>query len=204
MPLSNPVLLLASIALAAPALAQEPPAKAPKATYHAKDTRTARATVKEIDLATRRVTLQTEDGKVQSMVVGPEARNLEQVKVGDEVVVHYQQALAIQVKAAEPGAVLSQPTEELGAQRAAPGEKPAGIVARKVTLNATVEAIDKKKQTVRLKGSGGNTVELQVKDPKRLENVKVGDIVTAEYSEAMALAVQPASPKPPAKAPATK
>ncbi len=199
MRLSNPAVLVASMALSIPAMAAETPAKAPKATYHAKDTRSVRATVKEIDLATRHLTLQTADGKTHSLVVGPEARNLDQVKVGDEVIAHYQQALAIQVKAAEPGTVLPQPTEAVASQRSAPGEKPGGAVARTVTLNATVEAIDQKRHTVTLKGSGGNTVELQVKDPTRLENVKVGDTVTAEYSEALAISVQPASPKAPTK-----
>jgi hypothetical protein len=35
--------------------------------------------------------------------------------------------------------------------------------------------------------------------PERWQNVKVGDTITAKYSEALALSVQPAAPKAPKK-----
>jgi hypothetical protein len=196
MRLSTSAVLVAALALAVPALAQDTAGKT-KATYKSKDVRTVRATVTEIDQATRHVTLKTADGKTQSFVVGPEARNLGQVKVGDEVIVQYQEALAVTVKSADPSQPLPKPTEAVASERAELGQKPGGAVARTVTLNGTVEAIDKEHHTVTVKGSGGNTVELQVQHPERLEGVKIGDTITAEYSEALALSVQPAAPKKP-------
>ena len=47
------------------------------------------AEVIAIDLKTRKVTLKGEDGGVQEIVVGKDARNLPQVKVGDRVVIEY-------------------------------------------------------------------------------------------------------------------
>jgi len=44
-----------------------------------------------------------------------------------------------------------------------------------------------------------NTVEVKMQHPERWQNVKVGDTITAKYSEALALSVQPAAPKVPKK-----
>ena len=75
------------------------------------------------------------------------------------------------------------------------------MIARTVTLNGTVEAIDMDKKVATIKGSGGNTVEVQMQNPERWQNVKVGDTITAKYSEALALSVQPAGPKVPKSKP---
>ncbi|HVN33155.1 MAG TPA: hypothetical protein VMT45_14350 [Thermoanaerobaculaceae bacterium] len=204
MRLSNSV-LIAALALAAPALADDAPAKAPKASYSKKETKTVKATVKAIDLATRHVTLTTPDGMDHDFTVGTQARNLPQVKVGDDVYVQYQEALAVDVSEADPTKPLPQPTEAVATDRAEAGKKPEGAVARTVTLNGTVQAIDLAKKTATIKGSGGNTVEVKMQHPERWQNVKVGDTVTARYSEALAISVQPAGPKkPPAKTSAPK
>ena len=196
----NSAVLAAALAAFVPALAAETPAKAPKASYSKKDIKTVKATVKEIDQATRHVVLQTADGKTHEFTVGKEARNLPQVKVGDEVIVQYQEALAVDVTETDPTKPLPQPTEAVASERAEAGQKPGGAIARTVTLNGIVEAIDMEHKTATIKGSGGNTVEVQMQHPERWEKVKVGDTITARYSEALAISVQPAAPKkPPAK-----
>ena len=189
--------LVAALALAVPAMAQEAAAKKPKATYNKKDTKTVTAKVKSIDLPTRHVVLTTPDGQDHEFVVGKQARNLPQVKVGDDVIVQYQEALAVEVNAADPTKPLPQPTEAIATDRSEAGKKPEGVIARTVTLNGTVEAIDMDKKVATIKGSGGNTVEVQMQHPERWQNVKVGDTITAKYSEALALSVQPAGPKAP-------
>jgi len=189
--------LVAALALAVPAMAQEPGAKKPKATYSKKNVKTVTAKVKSIDVPTRHVVLTTPDGQDHEFVVGKQARNLPQVKVGDDVIVQYQEALAVEVNAADPTKPLPQPTEAIATDRSEAGKKPEGVVARTVTLNGTVEAIDMDKKVATIKGSGGNTVEVQMQHPERWQNVKVGDTITAKYSEALALSVQPAGPKAP-------
>lgn len=191
--------LVAVLALAVPAMAQDATAKKPKATYSKKDTKTVKATVKSIDLPTRHVVLTTPDGQDHAFVVGKQARNLPQVKVGDEVIIQYQEALAVEVHETDPTKPLPQPTEAIATDRSEAGKKPEGVVARTVTLNGTVQAIDMDKKVATIKGSGGNTVEVKMQHPERWENVKVGDTITANYSEALALSVQPAGPKVPTK-----
>jgi hypothetical protein len=150
------------------------------------------ATVEAIDLNKRIVTLKGPQGNVFDLKVGEKAKNLPQVKVGDQVKVKYYESLAFEVK--KPGAAGG--AEATGALATAkPGEKPGGIAAEQVTVTATVEAIDAKKQRVTLKGPEGKLLEVKVKDPKNLKNVKKGDQVVLTYTEALAVSVEPAKKK---------
>ena len=148
---------------------------------------TGRATVEAVDLQNRIVTLKRADGSVFDLRVGEEAKNLPQVKVGDEVVAEYYQSIAIQVK--KPGAAEGSEVRETVAT-AKPGEKPAGAAAKQVTVTATIDKIDKKKMMATLRGPEGKVVDVKVRNPKNLENVKVGDQVVITYTEAVAVSVE--------------
>ncbi|HYS94003.1 MAG TPA: hypothetical protein VEL48_11255, partial [Candidatus Acidoferrales bacterium] len=53
---------------------------------------------------------------------------------------------------------------------------PGVVMADVVVINATVEAVDKDKRTVTLKGSGGRSVTLKVgPNAKNFDQIKVGD-----------------------------
>jgi Cu/Ag efflux protein CusF len=67
------------------------------------------------------------------------------------------------------------------------------VAAEQTTVVATVEKVDAKKRLVTVKGPRGNTVDIEVKDPKKLKQVKVGDEVEITYTEALAISVE--SPK---------
>jgi len=150
------------------------------------------ATVQAIDLDKRVVTLKGQKGNVFDLKVGEEAKNLPQVKVGDLVTVQFYESLAFEVT--KPGQAGGAGATAAVAS-AKPGEKPAGIAAGQVTVTATIEAIDAKKNRVTLKGPEGKTQEIKVKDPKNLVNVKVGDQVVLTYTEALAISVEPAKKK---------
>jgi hypothetical protein len=55
---------------------------------------------------------------------------------------------------------------------------------------ALIEKIDKKNQTVTLKGPEGRTTDVKVKRPQMLDQVKVGDEVVITYTEALAISVE--------------
>lgn len=152
---------------------------------------TMTATVQDIDVASRFVTLKDEDGKLRTVQVGEQVKNLAQVKVGDVVVARYVQAVALELKKGGSGVRSVTEKEELATAK--PGEKPAGVAAEQTTVVATVEKVDTKKRLVTVKGPRGNTVDVEVKDPKKLKQVKVGDEVEITYTEALALSVE--SPK---------
>jgi hypothetical protein len=158
------------------------------------------AQVVGLDKGTRTVTLKGPKGNVVDIVAGDEVKNFDQIKLGDFVVARYVQALTLELMKTKGGEPV---TVKEGAARAQPGERPAGAVARQVTVLADVTAVDPKKKTITLKGPKGNVVTLDVQNPDHFKVVKKGDQVQATYTEALALSVEPA-PKPAAAAPKKK
>ncbi|RKZ95985.1 MAG: hypothetical protein DRQ46_07725, partial [Gammaproteobacteria bacterium] len=72
-----------------------------KPSISASHSATVSALVEVINHETREVTLRKKDGSTVSFVASEEARNLDQVKVGDVLVVEYIETLDIQVMAVE-------------------------------------------------------------------------------------------------------
>ena len=153
----------------------------------------ATATVEAVDPATRSVTLKGPKGELHTIVAGDEVKNFDQIKVGDKVTVKYLEALTIELKKDGKAVVGRTSTSDL--QRAAPGEKPGGIAQHEVTVVADVVAVDMKKKTVSVKNEKGEIVDLHVQDPEQIKLVKKGDQIQATYTQAVAIAMQPAAPK---------
>ncbi|MEM5456242.1 hypothetical protein VSR69_15595 [Paraburkholderia phytofirmans] len=158
-----------------------------------KGTRSVTATVQDIDRETRTVLLKGKNGKVVEVEVGDEARNFDQLKVGDIVTVVYREALSLNLKKGGDG--ISSAEERPSMERAPAGGKPGGTVGREVKIVANVIAVNPKNRTVTLKGPKGNTLDLLVQDPDQFANIKKGDQVEAVYTEALAISVEPAVKK---------
>lgn len=151
------------------------------------------ATVEAVDQSTRMVTLKGPKGDSVTFRAGDEVRNLAQVKVGDEVIFAYYESLAVRVL--KEGEAFPAAGESAAMSRAKPGEKPAGVVGTKTSVNATITAIDKKAKTATLKGEDGKSVTVTPRDPKNLEKVKVGDRLVITYTDAVAVKVEKAEKK---------
>lgn len=147
------------------------------------------ATITAIDAATRAVTLKGPQGKEMTITAGPAVKNFAQMKVGDQVKVKYVEALTLELKKGSTAPVARTATTATGAAK--PGERPAGAVGRQVTVMAEVVALDPAKQVVTLRGPQ-RTLDLKVADPEQFKRVAKGDRVEATYTEAMAIAVEPA------------
>jgi Cu/Ag efflux protein CusF len=145
------------------------------------------AIVEKIDYDKRLVTLKGPEGNLRTIKVGEEARNFSQVKVGDKVAIEFYESILVEVL--KPGE--AKPGSQAGSivGRAKPGEKPAGVAINTITVTATIDKIDKKAQTVTLKGPEGNKETVKVNN---LKKVKVGDNVVISYTEALAIAVEKA------------
>lgn len=149
----------------------------------------ATATITAIDPATRTVTLKDARGHVETVTAGPEVKNFAQMKVGDLVTAEYAEALTLELK--KGGRAIVGRTDTAGMAAAKPGEMPAGAMGRQVTIVADVIALDPATQTVTLKGAN-RTVDLKVRDPAQFALIKVGDQIEANYTEAVAISVEPA------------
>ncbi|MGA8031205.1 MAG: hypothetical protein WCB48_02335, partial [Casimicrobiaceae bacterium] len=78
-----------------------------------------------------------------------------------------------------------------GAVTAKPGEAPAAVGGRQVTVVGDVVGLDPATQTVTVRGPH-RTVELDVRDPEQFKLIALGDQIEATYTEAVAVSVTPA------------
>ena len=154
------------------------------------------ATVEKISLATREVTLKGPSGQVHTIKVGPEARNLDKVRVGDRVTVSYYESFTAQMRRHD------KPNEGFmnasGAVRAAPGEKPGGAAATSTASTVTINSVDTKNNTVTFQRPDGAVATIPVMSPEGREfiaKLKPGDVVDVMYTEAVAIEVAPAPAK---------
>jgi Cu/Ag efflux protein CusF len=172
------------------------PAKAASSTQKPKVVKenvvTKTATVQAIDMKTRKVTLKDKDDNVVDLIVDERAKNLAQVKVGDQVVAKYYESVVVQLE--NPDTPTGVTTSETSTE-AKLGEKPSGTQSKQVTVVATIEAIDPNKTFIVLKGPEGKSQKFQVQDPKNLEQVKVGDQLSITYTLALAISVEKAKKK---------
>ena len=150
------------------------------------------ATITAIDEATRDVTLKGPQGNEITVTAGPEVKNFANMKVGDQVNAEYVEALTLELK--KGGGQKMERTEQAGAMGAKAGALPAGAMGRQITVVADVVSVDPAKKTVTLRGPK-RTVELVVNDPEQLKRVAKGDQVEATYTQAFAIAVEPAAKK---------
>jgi hypothetical protein len=150
------------------------------------------ATITAIDKATRDITLKGPQGREVVVTAGPDVKNFDNLKVGDQVNLQYIEALTLELK--KGGGAVVQRTEKAGAAGAQPGAQPAGAVGREVTIVADVVEVNSAKQTVTLRGPK-QTVELPVRDPAQFKLLAKGDQIQATFTQALAVAVEPAAKK---------
>ena len=143
-----------------------------------------RGWIDAVDKANRTVTLRGPRGGTVTLDV-KDPQKLDAVQVGDPVLASYVEALAVQVKkagTASPGVSVQESRVTSN-----PGDTPGGAVGREVVVTATVTAVDKRAQTVTVKGPQGNTETIKVKDAKNLKGVEAGNMVELTYTQALAI-----------------
>lgn len=150
------------------------------------DTTKVSATVTAIDATTRKVTLTTADGKRTTVKCGPEVVNFPQIQINDRVNITMTEELAVFLGAGEP------PSATTGSVlvRAPLGAKPAGIMADTTRVTAKITALDAKKRKVTLELPDGAKKTVKAGKNVNLAAVKVGDSVTVQHTEALAITVE--------------
>ena len=147
-------------------------------------------TITALDVATRDVTLKTDKGEEISFVAGPDVQRLADIKVGDRVEIQYYESLTLKLSKVEGGTPSTSDTAT--EMRAEPTELPGGIKSQSTTITAKITAVDAKAGTVTLVGPKGRSVTLDV-EADILAKVKVGDLVSAVYTQAVAASVSRAA-----------
>jgi len=144
------------------------------------------ATVKAVDYAKKTVVLER-DGKTAT-VDASYAKRLNEIKPGDVVKVAHIEELAIYVRKAEPGPMAAEArTVELAPKTQGPG----GIMTDTKQVVANVEAIDYASRTITLQRPDGSVRTFKVSDAvEKFDQIKKGDQVVLEYTEAIAISVE--------------
>jgi hypothetical protein len=144
------------------------------------------ATVTGIDPAKRQVALLSANGFKKTVTCGKSVINFDQIKVGDQV----------KVKATEEFAVFLRPTgtptsvgEGAAVALAPKGAMPGGLVASTKEVTAKITAIDATTRQVTLRFVDGSTKQIKVGPNVNLAAVNVGDDVTVQVAESLALSV---------------
>jgi len=151
------------------------------------NTKEISAKVTAIDSANRKVTLLWPDGGKDTVKVGPEAVNFDQIKKGDMVDVIVTEELVVYLD----GEGASAPDGAAAMVALAPkGEQPAGLVAETVQVTATVTAINPTKRTATLRFEDGTTKTFPVRDDIDLSLRKVGEKVVFLHTEMIAISVE--------------
>jgi hypothetical protein len=147
------------------------------------------ATVESVDSATRVVGLNDSDGLFY-VEAGPEVRNFDQIRVGDEINVSYYEAVAAAFRPRSEGDAAMQVQED--GYRAPPGSRPAAATGHSVTTTVNIQSVDTSFNTVTFKRPDGSVHAVAVNSPQGqqfIKSLRPGDNVDVTYTEAVAVAV---------------
>ena len=159
-----------------------------KPSFSASQSTMVSAVVEAIDHETRVVTVRKADGEEITFTASTEARNLDQVSVGDILVAEYVETISVKVmenEGFEPEVI-----EAAAMARTEKGEMPGvAAMAANVTIS-TVEEINLEANTFKLKGPDGVVNEYVARNPDNLKRSAVGDLVVITVTEAIAITVE--------------
>ena len=151
------------------------------------------ATVESVDPQARQVLLRLADDTFVTLRVGPQVRNLAQLKPGDRVSARYTEAVAVRLARPEgsAGTPASQPGDAAtGASAARPGP----VLAGQIEQRGTVQAIDRASNTISFAGPDNVAHTVAARDPGMVEFVRalsVGDAIEVVYVEGVAIDLAP-------------
>ncbi len=147
---------------------------------------TGSATVQSIDAANRTVVLEHPDGSTTTYECGPDVRNFDQIKVGDQVTATVAESVAIVlIKGGVPPAAGTA----TAMVRAPLGAKPGGRIVDTVGFTAKVVSIDLPNRDVTLQTPDGTNQTVKVGPDVDLANVNPGDDVGVKLTRAIAISV---------------
>lgn len=133
-----------------------------------------------VDLAQRMLTIKTPDGRFEVLHVPAEVSRLDQVKIGNRLSVSKTDAVAVDLQKGTKAGSVSAARETVAERK--PGNKPAGTIIDTTTLSGRVEAVDKTKSAITVRGPE-KTMTFSVQDPVLLDSVAPGDGVVVTYMQ---------------------
>jgi len=149
---------------------------------------TMHAVVEAINHETRVVTLKGEEGNSVTFVASDAMRNIDQIVVGDGVLINMVEEVTVSVHA--PGTVSVESVRVAALARAKKGERPRGAILEASVTTAVVEEINLENNTFKLKSPDGVIEEFTAQDPDNLRRSSVGDIVVITVMHALGIMIE--------------
>lgn len=161
------------------------------------------ARVKKVDMANRLITITGPLGDTVMVKAGPQVKNINKLKGGEDITISYYEEVAVLVrrydgppmtkeqelvKAEQAGMDLDPPTAEI--EEVAVQEPSAAGVADTLKIKTTVEAVNRNKRIVTVKGPNKTTRKVRVGPAVDLQKIEPGDTVSVEITQAVAVDVK--------------
>jgi len=143
---------------------------------------TVRATVDRIQKSERVVTFRAEGNLYQNVYFDPSVAGFDDLKVGDEVTVRYQQSVVVNVNRNAKLSTARDTTTE--AQKADP------TVMQQLTAVVKVESIDMAARQITYRTADDRKMMQNVEDTKLLEGLHSGDRIEVTLTRAKAVSIQ--------------
>lgn len=144
------------------------------------------ATVQSVDADDRTVVLLHSDGSTTSYKCGPEVRNFNQIKVGDQVTATVAESVAI---ALVKGGAAPAAGATSAIVRAPLGAKPSGKRVDTMGFTAKIISVDTTNRKVTLQTLNGENQTVEVGSNVDLTQVSTGDDVAVQVTRAFAISV---------------
>jgi hypothetical protein len=160
-----------------------------KGTVGVAGTVVARGTVTNVNTAAREITIKNAKGDELVVPAGPEVKNFDRIKTGDQVVWRQAEAMVAELKKTQSKDGIRERVDTDTIEAAKPGQKPGIAAVRTTRVVANVTAVDRKAGTVTLRGVQASR-KLKVNDPSMLADVSRGDQVELTLVEGLALTIE--------------
>jgi hypothetical protein len=147
---------------------------------------TVHGKILSVDRANKLVTLVGPRGKQVTLHVN-NPYNLAAAKAGEPFVARFYEIITIRKK--QPGESIPPASLLEGIATAAPGQTPGAVAGQSAELVETITAINRKKETLDLKGPDGVVETVKVANPANLKHVKVGDDIVVTLSRVIAISL---------------
>lgn len=187
--LTRNCLLAAALLATLPAFAADTAKDKPMSRTEIEHT-TMSAEVVSVNLTNREVTLKGPGGDTVTFTASEAIKRLNEVKPGDIVRADSLVSVVAEIR---------KPTEEEAkhplvildaAGRSDKDMPPAAGTVKRYKVVTTIEVLDRRNNTVTVKGPLGRYLTARVSDPERLTKVRIGETVVIVYTEALVISLE--------------
>lgn len=184
-------MLLALLAATLSLSTSIPPAQDPEPKPAVTQDTVVTVRIERVDTWGRTVTFRSAEGLLQSIHVPKELSIFDELEQGDLVRIRYRDSFVVQVK---PGASLAPPADTTAEARAAQTDPDADEIQQQMTATIRVDRIDRSRNLIVYTGQDKRPVMRAVRDPRLLDGLEPGDVVTVTYTRERAISVEHVKP----------